>query len=63
MCFVYVCCIVSLQPNGAEEIYGMDQLSKFEEEKMKEVCKKVYNWFIIEGVSAVGDARIDEEHH
>ena len=25
------------QPNGAEEIYGMDQLSKFEEDKMKEV--------------------------
>ena len=37
---VYVYCIVPLQPNGAEEIYGMDQLSKFEEEKMKEVNKE-----------------------
>lgn len=30
--------IVPLQPNGAEQIYAMDQLSKFEEDKMKEVA-------------------------
>ena len=27
------------QPNGAEEVYGMDQLSQFEEGKMKEVTQ------------------------
>ena len=31
------CVLFPPQPNGAEEIYAMDQLSPFEQEKMKEV--------------------------
>ena len=60
--WIDVCSIVPSQPNGVEEIYAMDQLSKFEQDKMKEVNKDFEHVPKIDNF-VTGDAWVDEEHY